>query len=106
MARCLPLLATPIEEHAPTVIALCRRLEQTNAGLAALARRDTERYGELPALLYCALLHALLYCALLHALLYCALLHALLYCALLHSLLYCGGVDAGCNHGCPGCNPI
>ena len=46
MARCLPLLAPPIEEHAPTVIALCRRLEQSNAGLAALARRDAERYGE------------------------------------------------------------
>jgi len=53
MARCLPLLAPPIEEHAPTVIALCRRLEQSNAGLAALARRDAERYGELLRSTHC-----------------------------------------------------
>ena len=47
MARCLPALAPPLEEHGPTVVALCRRLEAESAGLRELARRDAEEWGEL-----------------------------------------------------------
>ena len=47
MARCLPALAPPLEEHAPTVMALCRRLEAESDGLRELTRRDAEVWGEL-----------------------------------------------------------
>ena len=46
-ARCLPALAPALEEHGPTVVALCRRLEAESAGLRELARRDAEEWGEL-----------------------------------------------------------
>jgi len=45
MARCIPELSEPIHEHAPTVMALCDRLEK-NEGLAALKKRDTEAWGQ------------------------------------------------------------
>ena len=32
VARCVPELSKPIHEHAPTVMALCGRLERNNEG--------------------------------------------------------------------------
>ena len=50
MKRCLPLLAKPLDEHAPIVMALCVRLEQEQGGaLAALVTEDTNEWG----CLYC-----------------------------------------------------
>mmetsp|Transcript_103615 Transcript_103615/g.182632 ORF Transcript_103615/g.182632 Transcript_103615/m.182632 type:complete len:258 (-) Transcript_103615:48-821(-) len=46
MARCIPQLAPPIHEHAPLVMALCRRLEESNAGLTALVKKDVEAWGD------------------------------------------------------------
>ena len=47
MARCIPKLSNPIEEHAPTVMALCRRLEQGSVGLALLKEKDATAWGQL-----------------------------------------------------------
>jgi len=47
VARCVPELAKPIHEHAPTVMALCDRLERGNDGLRALKVSDAETYGTL-----------------------------------------------------------
>ena len=44
VARCVPELSRPIHEHAPTVMALCGRLEQ-NAGLRALKESSAQAYG-------------------------------------------------------------
>jgi len=46
MARCLPELAPRIDEHAPTVMALCARLEQSR-GLASLVGRHRASWGTL-----------------------------------------------------------
>lgn len=46
MGRCIPELAKPIDEHAPVLMALCRRLESNNSGLTALREKDEEMYGK------------------------------------------------------------
>lgn len=49
IARCIPALSKPIHEHAPTVMALCDRLEgnSTSSGLRALKEQDEKAHGQL-----------------------------------------------------------
>ena len=45
MARCLPMLSPVLNEHAPIVMALCKRLEAGNEGLRALVASDAATFG-------------------------------------------------------------
>mmetsp|Transcript_3672 Transcript_3672/g.7751 ORF Transcript_3672/g.7751 Transcript_3672/m.7751 type:complete len:166 (-) Transcript_3672:319-816(-) len=47
MERCLPALSKVINENAPTVMAICRRLEKDKSELRALQESDSKKWGEL-----------------------------------------------------------
>lgn len=47
MARCLPELAPAMHEHAPKVMAMCVRLEESSDGLRALVAHDAKAWGSL-----------------------------------------------------------